>query len=404
MKLNRFFMLGLAGLAFAACSNEEEVGNQLPNGTGAVTVKIAAPMVTKGEATGTSGNSVLVVPKSGSKVSITLVADTGGGTIEIEAGDEWNNQEKEVVFWGVKNPTSVEVTMNGGKQTYSSTNVDDATLLNIDPVNIPAYGYTTDITLTANTSSPATTDKDANHQYGATTENNNTTYQMYTATVNMAIPVARLEISGIKHITTDGHLATDCEYSKLTIEGVYLDNLYAEGTGVTYSNGAFSCSSGDLVDYSFTGQTDPNEDDYSGTTDGAASPLKDAIAEENKNFLAPDAVWPTTGVYAYNFFGATGIDNLPKFKIYFSEAVSADPTNNPKSTPRYAMITSYKTAENGGEVITEFRPGTIYRIIGATLTDENIIGDEGGNTLYGVEVTVEEAQWAVQTIYADWAQ
>lgn len=26
MKLNKFFMLGLAGLAFAACSNEDEVG------------------------------------------------------------------------------------------------------------------------------------------------------------------------------------------------------------------------------------------------------------------------------------------------------------------------------------------------------------------------------------------
>lgn len=29
MKLNKFFMLGLAGLAFAACSNEDEVGNDL---------------------------------------------------------------------------------------------------------------------------------------------------------------------------------------------------------------------------------------------------------------------------------------------------------------------------------------------------------------------------------------
>ena len=29
MKLNKFFMLGLAGLAFAACSNEENSGNNL---------------------------------------------------------------------------------------------------------------------------------------------------------------------------------------------------------------------------------------------------------------------------------------------------------------------------------------------------------------------------------------
>ena len=285
MKMNKWFMLGMVGLAFTACSNEEELGNQLPNGTGAVTVKIAAPMVTKGVATGTSGNSVLVVPKSGSKVSITLAAETGGGTIEIEAGEAWNDNEKEVVFWGVKNPTSVEVTMNGGTKTYATTGVDDATLLNIDPVNIPAYGYTEDITLTANTSSPATTDKDEAHQYGATSENVETTYQMYTATVTMAIPVARLEISEIKHITTE-HQTGDCEYSTLTIAGVYLDNLYAQGNGVAYSDGSFSFASGNLTDYSFTGQTDPNESNYSGTTDGAASPLKDAIAEENKKDLA----------------------------------------------------------------------------------------------------------------------
>lgn len=31
MKLNKFFMLGLAGLAFAACSNDDELGNGLPD-------------------------------------------------------------------------------------------------------------------------------------------------------------------------------------------------------------------------------------------------------------------------------------------------------------------------------------------------------------------------------------
>lgn len=28
MRMNKFFMLGLAGLAFAACNNDEELGNQ----------------------------------------------------------------------------------------------------------------------------------------------------------------------------------------------------------------------------------------------------------------------------------------------------------------------------------------------------------------------------------------
>ena len=39
-----------------------------------------------------------------------------------------------------------------------------------------------------------------------------------------------------------------------------------------------------------------------------------------------------------------------------------------------------------------------------TLKDGNIIGDEEGNNLYGVDVTVEEAQWDVQTITGEWVE
>lgn len=40
MKLNKFFMLGLAGLAFAACSNEDEVGNDLSQNSKTITVRL----------------------------------------------------------------------------------------------------------------------------------------------------------------------------------------------------------------------------------------------------------------------------------------------------------------------------------------------------------------------------
>ena len=52
MKLNKFFMLGLAGLAFAACSNEDEVGNDLSQNSKTITVKIE----TGGYTTRASGN------------------------------------------------------------------------------------------------------------------------------------------------------------------------------------------------------------------------------------------------------------------------------------------------------------------------------------------------------------
>ena len=79
MKLNRFFMLGLAGLAFAACSNEEEPGinNRFPDGTGAVTVKLINPALTRAIETPTDGTA-----------GTTTIAITGDLTVSLyEAAD-----------------------------------------------------------------------------------------------------------------------------------------------------------------------------------------------------------------------------------------------------------------------------------------------------------------------------
>ena len=40
MKLNKYFMLGLAGLAFAACSNEDEGNDILTKGTKQMLIKL----------------------------------------------------------------------------------------------------------------------------------------------------------------------------------------------------------------------------------------------------------------------------------------------------------------------------------------------------------------------------
>ena len=283
--------------------------------------------------------------------------------------------------------------MNGGKASYA----DDApTIFTSEPAGVPAYGEVgeTDITLSSTTSSPGK-EGGADYETGANSGDENKTYQLYKASVTLAIPVARLEVSGIQHIT-DTHAATACAYNTLKIAGVYLDNVYAAGTGVTYANGAFPCASGTPADYSYDGTN--------ATGTGAAAILKDAATVTD--FLTANQTWPETAgkAYAYYFYGADGAGNLPIFKIYFNQSEAKDATH-PLPAPRYAMITSYKqTAENGGAQITKFEPGHIYRITSAKLTDENIIGDEGGNTLYGVEVTVEEAAWTVETIDAEWAK
>lgn len=382
MKLNKFFMLGMVGLAFAACSNEEEVGNQFPEGTGAVTIKIVSPALTRSIETGTTASTV---PVTGS-VTITLAAITGGGSITL--AEQQLASQNSVTFWNVESPTKVTVTMNDGKNSYTS---DAPTVFeDVAPASIPAYGETSSFTLTSGTASPGEKGG-SDYETGANADgsDNSKVYQLYTASVQLAIPVARLEVSGIKHV----HAGSECAYQTLTIAGVYLDNVYATGNGVAYADGAFSCASGTPTDYSYDGEH--------GT--GIEAIWKDAAV--TTNFLTADAVWPETAgqAYSYYFFGADGADNLPKFKIYFDTSLAKD-EDHPLPAPRYAMITKYKeTQENGGGEITKFEPGHIYRITSAQLTDENIIGDEGGNTLYGVEVTVEEATWEVKTIDAEWA-
>lgn len=386
MKFSKSLLWAFAGLGLFACSNEEVVDNtQLPDGVGAVTINIVSPSMSRAIVDGTTATSV---PVTGN-VTISLEATTGSGSIDLST--EELAEQSSVTFWNVKEPKKITVSMNGGKASYVG---EAPTIFTSAPAGVPAYGEVGQnaITLSSTTSSPGK-EGGADYETGANSGDENKTYQLYTASVTLAIPVARLEVSGIQHIT-DTHAATACAYNTLTIAGVYLDNVYATGAGVTYASGAFPCATGAPTDYSYDGTH--------GT--GTAAILKDAATVTD--FLTANQTWPETAdkAYAYYFYGADGAGNLPIFKIYFNQSEAKD-ADHPLPAPRYAMITSYKqTAENGGAQITKFEPGHIYRITSAKLTDENIIGDEGGNTLYGVEVTVEEAAWTVETIDAEWAK
>lgn len=405
MKLNKFFMLGMVGLAFAACSNEEEVDNGL-SGLSAVSIKIEASEMTRAIADATQAgdgtDKVEVVPQANTEVVITLTADEGGGEFKLTP-DQWNKGQV-VTFWNVSNPTSVTVSMNGGVASYNAINIATGSpSLQVLPAAIPVYGSTSTFTPTDKSGSP---DADDDHQTGATTEDESKKYQIYTAEVQLDIPVARLEVSGIKHVTHADTEEDKCLYSELTIAGVYMDNVKPTDAGTR-------------TDYQFS---------YPGTGSGSEAILKDEI-NDNTDFLAEGKVWPASATpakaYAYNFYGPTAaeieaaekvadddetddVDEAleakqalnPKFKIYFSKATGVD-GGTPVTEPRYAMITNYKD-KNGNSII--LKNGTIYRITEAVLNDSNIIGDETGNTLIGVEVTVVEAKWDVQTINADWAE
>ena len=348
MKLNKFFMLAMAGLAMTACSNDDEMGNNL-SGNGVVEVKIVAPQSRALETPDASTDNKVTVEGD---IYVKLTAAVGTETKKIDLSTGGTHTVK---FFGVQGPSQIEAWVNkGDEKGLGQTNIDDLEI-QVIPRKIPAYGISKDIKLA-----------------GKTDTSDGKTYEMYEAKVEMKIPVARLEISGITHKHADE--GAKCKYSELSIDGIYLDKVS-------------TTLGGNVVDYSWP------------ATSTATMPiLKDDIVAPN-NFLSGN-VWPAQAdpaqAYAYNFYPSE--DQMPIVKIYFANAIASD-TQNPVSKPRYAVIKSYNGNSN-----FKFEAGNIYRITNVELDDKNIIGDEEGNILYGVDVTVTEAQWSVVDLTGQWEE
>ena len=411
MKMNKFLMLGIAGLAFAACSNEEELAGQFPEGNGAISIRIVNPVTTRAIVAGNTQNVTVTGP-----VLITLEADNGNQTIALTANQleavtnpTDGTDAEEIKFWNVQGPNKVTVAMNGGQASYDLVSITDNSSVTMSQgvshqrnmqsvAGVAAYGETS--TFTA--SGLDTPDLSDNvYETGATSSDNGKKYEMYKATVTLAIPVARLEVDGIMHVQTHITTPKDCKYATLTIDGVYMDNIMANGAGVTIATSR--------VDYKFPGDTGE-------TASGADAILSDAI-DPSESFLQNKS-WPAAEgqVFAYNFYAPTTAQAAqfttqaqknainPQFKVYFKSATGKG--NNEIAAPRYAMITKYraKGSANPDDEGIVLEAGKIYRIVDAVLDDENIIGDEGGNTQFGVNVVVEEAVWEVVEIKADWAE
>ncbi len=369
MKLNKYFMLGLAGLAFAACSNEDEVTNTLSNGNRAVSVKIVKP-TTKALTSGTTveipGNITVTLSNSGSyNESITINTDNLVGTL---------------TFWNVPSVEGLKLTasINGGTSTYA--NVDIATLWQVAPEDAPAYGETSTFTLSGGTGSPDM-GNDGTTEEGANSGDENKEYDLYTATVTMAIPMARLEIGDITFKAPDA--PAQSIYATLIYTGCYLDK-YATNGGA-YSNGAFADATtvGNFWFEANAGQAGQTE-----------SSLKYAAAASHDFLTTPIDYTNDADAGAFNFYAAT---TDPHFKLYFKTGTTAGQTV--VGFPRYAMITSYKNTQ--GTTIS-LENGHIYQITDVELTDDNFIPDEDGNTMYGVTVTVTEAVWSVQSVTGEW--
>ena len=367
MKLKSLIMFSAAALAFAACSNDNEGVDGSIKGNGVVEVKLVAPTSRAVDATGGTAGEDKVVVKG--DITVTLTCDGGSKTATITQAqrDELSTSSYTVKFWDVTNPVKVEASVNGGVAfaEYDKTNV--STFQSYMPENIPAYGVDETII-------PA----------GRTEVNGGKTYEMYEARVEMNIPVARLEISGITHVDE----GKDCKYATLNIDGIYLDKIKTTGAAEN------------VTDYHYPAVGTEGQPGYI-----PAPILWESITSES--FLQEGKVWPADRAaqgeetapvkqaYAFNFY-PNGDLQMPLVKIYFTNATG---NGEEVSTPRYAVIKSYNN-----ETDFNFEAGKIYRITDVTLKDNNIIGDEEGNTQWGVDVTVVEAAWDVVDLSAQWIE
>lgn len=369
MKFSKSLLWAFAGLGLFACSNEEVVpeGGSI-QGMGMVEVTVKSPS-TRSVQNAATGNTVIV----GGDITVEVYSGSDlqkSATISRSNPDVDGEESYTVQIFGVTNPSKVVAYCNDGKDVYEDTDIAITDLrLQSAPESIPAYDEETLSTTDINGEMENPTDGKV--------------YKRYTKSLALEIPVARLELSGLKHKAHDGDNSEEpsCKFETLLINGVYLNNIYATKDAASATN-----------TYSW------NENSTQGT--GNFPILYDVIGDfgVGSDFL-DGTLFPETGkAYAYNLFAGAG-KALPELKIYFNTA-TAVPGGDPITSPRYAVVKSYKDSE--GEQITEFVPGTIYRITNAELMDKHIGPNEGGETVYGVEVTVEEATWSVMDTTAEW--
>lgn len=348
MGMNKFFMLGLAGLAFAACNNEEVIDTAHQNGA-TVTVRFVGDAITRTLETPTTGDNGQTFPVEVNSGTITLTA---------QAVDEPSHQisgsldgSSEYTFTGVRAPESIEVVVNEGTEG----NMSLADVYNTGLAE-PLYGK----------SSTFVQDSEGN----------------YTVTINLERRLARLQFSGL-NFTTVGS-----SYTSLTLDGIYLNGA------VKTENGSDKA----IADNIGAWETVKTWTD---------APVYDEINAVVIGTGAQTGPWPSNDqCYAYNIFPASGTDNLPKLTVCFSGAAQDNVTG---SEYRYARVAKYKLEGEKGNLegidengyITDFKAGYIYNITGLILEDGDLgpTPDGEGVTLTAT-VTVEP--WTLVNATVEW--
>lgn len=210
MKLNKYFMLGLAGLAFAACSNEDEGNDILTKGTKQISVTISAGSYGQTKAgSGWTEDADKAINPQNIKLYL-LKAD--GNIVEVK--------DAQVGSDNVYHNVSPEVT-----KIAAVANFNEDTPLPIEgnwdndilkaTLNMNKYGVASTAPLASKVADLVPNGTDA--------ADGNT---MYTATVELATMLSRIELSGNLTCTNLGVSA----YSKLVLTHIGLNGVHQQFT------------------------------------------------------------------------------------------------------------------------------------------------------------------------------
>lgn len=361
MKTLKSLLMLCAGLSFCACNSDNEP--QLPEGKGAVTVKIVNPVTRAaqdvvGEAT--TGNTVNV---NGS-MTITLyhsLAPTGTEKIV-----DLNSATQEVTFYNVGAPSRLTAQINGGVDDYSEIEITGGTPeLQVEPASIPVFGETSDFELD---------EDDLVVAEGV----NAGTYKKYTAAVDLKIPVARLEVQIAK-----GDLQ---QFGSVKVLGAYLD-------------GILPTAGGSITDYYLEG----DDSDYKSATD-EDNPYAILSYKYDAPYDLASASYVPGGeddFFRFNFYAPNGTAN-PKFKLLLQVDSKEGEADIPQY--QYAIIEKFVTA-NGGSTEVDMTNGNIYKVTNLSLNSSNIQLDESGEDIaFALVATVTRANWSVIPAFGQWGQ
>lgn len=358
MKLNKFFLLGLVSLAFAACSSDEDVADIQGGEKQSVVLKIN---------TDQPGNRALGEAMNEGKITLKDVtifyADDNGNIAQFtklnSQSPDWNKLTttgyvehnlpaaiKQVYVVG--NTAQFNLSQMSSKQKLEEFAFGAST--QADANNVLLYGFDT-----ALEKLKEITD-DQGHG------------NVFKADLTINPLVSRIEISGIKCNDLGN------QYSSIDLKALGLMNVWNKVT----IGGAPSENL--TLDNVLEPGTAPQEDKFVFGT----APHKWAWETITATLDNKDAVYPATGVYAYNFIAKNETDMQVKLYLAAKKGDAVNPINN-------TITAAFPQLSNIG-----FMPGKIYKLT-LEFTESNI-GPWDPSQTQCIQVNVTVADWVVETL------